>query len=72
MKSTNLHSLETVENGKSIATLTQAMTSVERKLDDTIPRREVDPRVSQLESEMKHLVSRIRELELLPKASRQP
>ena len=78
MKQTSLHSFlsavtlavltwvgyETVQNGKSIATLTQAMVNVERKLDDTIPRREIDPRFSQLEIDVKQLASRLRELEL--------
>jgi hypothetical protein len=58
---------ETVENGKSVARINQAMTNVERKLDDTIPRREVDPRVSQLESDLKLLAARLRDLELNPK-----
>ena len=86
MKQTNLHSLlsaislavltwvgyETVQNGKSIATLTQAMINVERKLDDTIPRREIDPRVSQLETDLKQLSSRLRDLELNSKLTKHP
>jgi hypothetical protein len=86
MKSTSLHSLlsaislavltwigyETVQNGKSIASLTQAMLNVERKLDDTIPRREIDPRVAQLESDMKQLASRLRDVELTSRLPNKP
>jgi hypothetical protein len=86
MKQTSLHSFlsaitlavltwvgyQTVQNGKSITTLTQAMVNVERKLDDTIPRREIDPRVSQLESELKQFASRLRDLELQAKLTKHP
>ena len=86
MKNTNLHSLfsaisiavmtwvgyETVQNCKSIATLTQAMTNVERKLDDTVPRRENDLRFSELETNVKQLASRLRDLELTSKLTTAP
>lgn len=48
------------------------MVNVDRKLDDTIPRREIDPRVSQLESDLKQLASRMRDLELNSKLTKHP
>ena len=86
MKQTSLHSLlsaislavltwvgyETVQNGKAIASLANAMTHVERKLDDTVPRREHEARVTQLETEVRTLVVRVRDLELNTKVNRHP
>jgi uncharacterized membrane protein len=86
MKNTNLHSFlsaiclavmtwvgyETVQNGKSLATLTRAMTDAERKLEDTVPRRENDLRLSELEANVKQLASRVRELELATKLTKNP
>jgi hypothetical protein len=86
MKSTSLHSLlsaislavmtwvgyETVQNGKSIASLTSAMKNVEQKLGETIPRRESEVRLSQLEGDLKQLSSRLRDLELNSKLTKHP
>ena len=86
MKPTNLHSLlsaislavmtwvgyETVQNGKTIASLTNAMKNVEHKLDDTVSRREHDLRVAQIETDLKHVTSRLRDLELNAKITRHP
>jgi outer membrane murein-binding lipoprotein Lpp len=70
---------ETVESGKSIAglksevaTLNATLTKLERKLDDTVTHREIDPRVSQLETNMKQLASRLRDLELNSKLTKHP
>lgn len=86
MKSTNLHSLlsaislavltwigyETVQNGKHIASLTSAMKNVEQKLNDTIPRRESEVRLTQIEGDLRQLSARLRDLELNSKLTKHP
>jgi hypothetical protein len=63
---------ETVQSGKHIASLTSAMKNVEHKLDDTVPRRESEVRLTQIEGDLKQLASRLRDLELNSKLTKHP
>ncbi|MCI0744042.1 MAG: hypothetical protein L0Y58_01430 [Verrucomicrobia subdivision 3 bacterium] len=65
---------ETVESGKSIAALKTELAALngtlaklERKLDDTVPRREYESRILQLQADLKLLLSRMRDFESHPK-----
>jgi hypothetical protein len=48
------------------------MKNVEQKLDDTVPRRESEVRLSQIETDVRLLTSRLRDLELNSKLTKHP